>query len=316
MTSSSGNLFFKQNSQCPLCNDVNGEYVGKVEKIWDETFAVCWCHSCELFFLSPPPLERDINALYADHYWPQKNLRDVAKTFMRTMRVCDQVAYISSCLGEIVNKNILEVGSADARFVGAFSSCNNVKALEPSFRYARYAHRKYGVQLCKDNFFSLQGKWDIILMSHVLEHFSDPRAAMEQAYNLLTDHGYVFVEVPHSPLPDEVAALELSHYLNTAHIVNFRVKSLELLLQTTGFSIHSLVRSAYNLHGLPLSGRKRLKAVLLGAMTPCLGDIPCLLRYIMSVFLGRRKPFCLLPLDASYDNFGDNMRVLVQKNAS
>src|SRR5438105_4409704 len=43
-----------------------------------------------------------------------------------------------------------------------------------------------------------RGKFDLIVLSHVLEHLVDPNHLLEQVRGFLDKDGWVFIEVPHN----------------------------------------------------------------------------------------------------------------------
>ena len=75
-------------------------------------------------------------------------------------------------------------------------------------------------------------KFDVVLMSHVLEHFIDINAAIDNAKNLLKDDGILVIEVPN------FKALGFDKYLEgwpiseiPRHVNFFTPKSLKKLLK-------------------------------------------------------------------------------------
>lgn len=79
--------------------------------------------------------------------------------------------------------------------------------------------------------------YDHVTMSHVLEHFHDPAAALQEAFNLLKPGGRIWVKVPN------LAALSHEHFKKNAflldpprHLVMFDGVSLTALLSKIGFA--------------------------------------------------------------------------------
>ena len=81
-------------------------------------------------------------------------------------------------------------------------------------------------------------KFDVVLMSHVLEHFIDINVAIENAKNLLKDNGILVIEVPNSKAKSFDTYLEESPISDIPRHLNFFTpKSLRKLLQDHNMEI-------------------------------------------------------------------------------
>lgn len=87
-----------------------------------------------------------------------------------------------------------------------------------------------------------QGKFDLVIVRHVLEHAYDTDGFMEAIAELVKDNGYIFYEVP-----DCKKALERCDYTTVweEHILYFTSGTFRALLETNGFSIASFVSYPY-----------------------------------------------------------------------
>jgi 2-polyprenyl-3-methyl-5-hydroxy-6-metoxy-1,4-benzoquinol methylase len=84
--------------------------------------------------------------------------------------------------------------------------------------------------------FETQMKYDTIIMSHVLEHVSDPISVLKKIHNWLKDDGVFLVSVPnaksiHRLVAVEMGLLESEYELNSRdkELGHYRVYDLELL---------------------------------------------------------------------------------------
>jgi SAM-dependent methyltransferase len=71
------------------------------------------------------------------------------------------------------------------------------------------------------------GGYDIVTLSHVLEHFSNPKSLIASALNALTVGGILLIEVP-----NDVPGIYALNGPDEPHLTFFTAKSLELLLGT------------------------------------------------------------------------------------
>jgi len=76
-------------------------------------------------------------------------------------------------------------------------------------------------------------KFDVIIMSHVLEHLVDCRKILSNIKNLLTTDGIFFIEVPNC---DQLESLEHSIFTQP-HLHHFTKSSLQILLEDLDFKI-------------------------------------------------------------------------------
>ena len=83
-----------------------------------------------------------------------------------------------------------------------------------------------------------EAQYDLVVLSEILEHLEDPKAAMRQVRGLVAPGGLVFVNVPiNSPSPDHLYLME-------------SIEDAEALLTETGFEI--VARDAFATQGRPL----------------------------------------------------------------
>jgi SAM-dependent methyltransferase len=105
---------------------------------------------------------------------------------------------------------------------------------------------------------------DLVVMSHVLEHISDPIKFIQIATSGLRQGGALFIEVP---------CRDWEHKdLDEPHILFFDKRPLQLLLQRAGFNdIEVSYQTSFKDHGVPWR-QKYTQDVILD-MTPYSGDV-------------------------------------------
>lgn len=86
-------------------------------------------------------------------------------------------------------------------------------------------------------FLDFPGTFDVITLSHVIEHVHDPVDTLKTAYNLLKPGGWLYVETPnmkaygHDHFREHWRGLEIPR-----HLVIFNWESMALTLKNVGFS--------------------------------------------------------------------------------
>ena len=101
----------------------------------------------------------------------------------------------------IEGKNLLEIGSGEGFVIELFEKKGfNVNGIEASKDNLRLIKKKLRTGECKTGFAEdlpdYDKKFDVIIMSHVLEHLINCRLVISSLRELLTEDGIIFIEVP------------------------------------------------------------------------------------------------------------------------
>jgi cyclopropane fatty-acyl-phospholipid synthase-like methyltransferase len=121
-----------------------------------------------------------------------------------------------------------------------------VLGIEPSRAQASAAASRFGVEVIQGDLDSadLQGnRADALVMCHVLEHFHDPLAALIRCRDLVTDDGWIFIEVPNILQPN--SRKRLSRWLAFEHMYYFSLGTLSRLLEQAGFRVRRTETSTF-----------------------------------------------------------------------
>mgnify|MGYP000037547329 CR=1 FL=1 len=98
-------------------------------------------------------------------------------------------------------------------------------------------NKKYDINLKNEDYFEITDKVDLLLMSHVLEHFNNVNNVLKKAAEITDVGGVFFFEVPNSPSITEVTSATLDCYFNTTHTYNFTYRSIIELVNNSDFEI-------------------------------------------------------------------------------
>lgn len=96
------------------------------------------------------------------------------------------------------------------------------------------------------------GNYDVIILSHVLEHFSDPLALLERARQGLADGGVIVLEVP-----NDVAGIVPYNGCDEPHLTFFEIEPLRKLLLSAKLEIVELFVAGPN--NIPDTRQVRLR---------------------------------------------------------
>ncbi len=191
--------------ECPVCS--SGAYHELTKyRSKDAVFAgleLLRCDECALVFAAPLPTEEKLRT-YNESYWqrahggtPTEPLAIRFHSEINRVRFLHVQAYLGE---QHPGTAVLEVGPGlghfCAHFLSEYPAVEYVAVESDISCYARL--RELGAQVCAsfDELEHADGHFDLLVMSHVLEHTSSPRAFLQQALQFLRPGGVLFVEVP------------------------------------------------------------------------------------------------------------------------
>jgi SAM-dependent methyltransferase len=159
------------------------------------------CLGCGMVRNDPVPSEEDLAAFYRSRYREsykgasEPRPRQIWRNFNRLNDHFLGFRDVYARGGQWLD---LGAGSCEFTFL-ALRTGARVTAVEPHAGYAAYAARRLGVEVLQQRLeeCSFPGpSFDLIRLSHVLEHMRDPVAALRRLAGWLRPEGVLYVEVP------------------------------------------------------------------------------------------------------------------------
>ena len=221
--------------ECPLCsaNDISSAqaYVSKSEAFGG--MEIVKCMSCEMIFAWPPPSAQSLeqyNSGYFDAAHGGVAKDEISTAFFKgiaAIRVQHVLNYARK--SDIKISRVLEIGPGTGFFAREWLAQNpNVQysAIETdSSCHEPLNEAGINVRSLAGN--DQEAQIDLIVMSHVLEHVSDPESFVADATKKLRPGGALFIEVP---------CRDHEHKeIHEPHLLFFDKKQLGTLLGKTGF---------------------------------------------------------------------------------
>lgn len=309
---------------CPLCSRTSSSHRVAKNSTFGKPFDIVLCDDCELYYFAKQPAPAFLENFYKKQYFSEVRRNRLAyffKSRFSKMRAFSQFLYIQNHLQTSGDKSILELGSADGTFLSFFKQHGwSFKGLEFNEYMIQKARTQYGIIPERRDILDIDSgseQYDIIAMSHVLEHLTDPIKVLRHCKKLLKPCGFLFIELPYSPLLGETTDELLSDYLDTTHLFNFRPLSLRKLLLKSGFKpiVPSPDRFFYPVHSR-FSGKRgiigstlmkgKLVSLQPSKITPVLASVI----QMHTRFLFRTDPMKKISLDARWQGLGDNLRII------
>ncbi|WP_297286260.1 class I SAM-dependent methyltransferase [uncultured Brachyspira sp.] len=293
---------------CKVCSSNNHKKIGEIKNIWKEYKDVYQCDECSLYFINSPT-DEEINSLYKNEYHNniKNKLFETAKSKMRYARSLSQFNFIKQTI-DLKNKDICEIGAFDGLLLSLFKkNNNNVFGYEINDDARVYAQKKYNIDL-KENFLESKSKYDIIILSHVIEHFKEPKEILIKIKSMLKKEGFIYIEVPNSPMPEECSYEMLMRYLNTEHIVNFTMDNLIKFVESANLKV---IRSEYNNYNINMDN-ENLRISLLEGSLPNFNNFFDFSIFALKTLIVPNTTFIDYKNKPNKWSYGENIRVIAQ----
>lgn len=202
------------------------------------------CQNCKLYITGNSQQELDalLSTYYESDFWDvnrKKGMNDEHTddySRARTRLWQSQFKYLKNFFSK--KSKILEIGSGHGEALLEFDKLNyNVIGVEPDKKSVQ--HLKRILKKCKiiestaENF-QLDTKFDLVWMSHVFEHLSNPIEFLNRLKKNIKNNGLLFIEVPNVEKENDYRT-----FTKTPHAYNYSAKSLQNILKQSEYEIIS-----------------------------------------------------------------------------
>lgn len=232
---------------CPACDELQAQVLfhqlsDRLYGTTDEPFRVVQCTRCGLIRLDPWPAQR--SRYYPADYWfvPDVGLAARLEEAWRRVVLHDHVEFVRRALRHAGGGLVLDVGCGGGLLIRMLRDLGiRAVGLDLSARAASLAWRRYGAPVICGDLPAAPlppASCAAVTMFHVLEHLDDPPAYLEAAHRLLTPEGRLIVQTPNAAcwqffwLGANWSGLDVPR-----HLINFRDKDLEYLLECCGYEV-------------------------------------------------------------------------------
>jgi len=251
------------NFTCKICGNGKGNQFYSVREMQFGTrdaFLYCQCSSCGCLQLTNPPI--DLSKYYPTQYFSfQLPTENYIKKKLNISR--DRFAFgIPSFLGKLffskygtptyinwlnemnvtLSSPILDVGSGIGKLLYRMGNAGfeNLTGIDAFIE--KDIHYKSGVKILKKSLFEIDGKFDLIMMHHSLEHMEDQHAVFKKLTTLLDAGKFLFIRIP------TCSSYAWEHYKENwfaleapRHFFNHSLKSFTYLAEKYGFVVKKII---------------------------------------------------------------------------
>ncbi len=222
---------------CPLCSAIDHQVVSEKDRHGNPLRTIL-CMGCGIITNDPIPSDEELAAFYKKDYrtdykgTPEPRMRQVWRNFARLE------AHI------LANRDVykagmkcLDLGAGSGEFMFLAKSIGlDCTGVEPNEGYAEYCRKKLELDVANQtleetNF--ADSSFDLIRLSHVLEHMRDPVRSLKVLHGWLKDDGILYIEVP--DIEAEAAQKMPGTMFHFGHLFNFNPVTLRLAAGLAGF---------------------------------------------------------------------------------
>jgi SAM-dependent methyltransferase len=227
---------------CPICG-VATNAVFRVGTGKDESSMALWYQcTCGVIFQSELPSHKVYDIKYQKDYLAAKNIKSLQQHSCYTYApIIEELTY---------GRMMLDVGfnlpynmeAFDKRGWLTYGIDRNTQ-LEPGGNIYKgdFMTYDFSPNISKEQLKELTGEsevkrtFDLIWMSHVLEHFSDPKAALKRCFDLLSETGVLYISTPDIDFINKQGVQGWGHWKKDEHYILFSERALNREAERIGF---------------------------------------------------------------------------------
>ena len=202
------------------------------------------CRQCGLVFQSPTLSSAQMMKYYrevATYINPGRR----GKPSLIKKRDLDRLLFLTQAIIRKIPRTVFQVGCSDGYTLSRFSDAGAllVEGIDPSSASHKLSRELYGIDTKVGSFEKFNPKriYELIILTHVLEHLYNPIEAMQKCFHMQESGGWILIEVPLFERLDRW----LPGLLTLEHLNYFSESTLLRLLYSTGYVPH-LIEKLFN----------------------------------------------------------------------
>ncbi|MEW5946645.1 MAG: class I SAM-dependent methyltransferase [bacterium] len=242
---------------CNLCGSGAAKTLYRVAE-----FGIVRCRQCGLVYVSPRlPAERLKREVYDEGYFDAQRGYGIADHFGAGSAEAERRAGELLAEVERIMKppgDILDVGSAGGFFPAAAARGGwNARAVEIAPTAAEFARKNFGLEVFEGEITDApydDETFDAVTMFDVIEHLTNPYAALRKAFRLLRRGGRIFIVTPSfDSLPRRILGADWGLLAPEHHLYYFTPATLRKLVEIAGFKVEKITLPSFGLADLFLT---------------------------------------------------------------
>ena len=231
---------------CPVCNGSAEVTIGeltntKVAPLARTSYDLVQCQGCDVVYLSPLPSENDLKILYVDELQFDYHTEEQSQSVVEFMRW--RLRDVLKRLGGKGPPSVLEIGAGPAWMARAAKKMSPAAKTVAQDVTSEVADKcpwvdRYIVGSTGDAEIDSLGPYDVVSMTHVIEHLTDPVATLRRLRQVT--RGIVFITAPHRPVKwdGSIESWRTYSYNHVpAHLQYFSQNGLRRAAEASGFTL-------------------------------------------------------------------------------
>ena len=232
---------------CILCNGDDYLHLGDTDRYGIKYYTGI-CKKCGLAQQYLYPNEEFIKLFYEKYYNDLYSFFENPKS--RFISQFNNASYKYDIIKKYINKkfqnNLLEIGCGAGGILSFFQSkgfnCHGIDFENDHLDYARNKNIKVF-----SNIENIKEKFDVIILSHVIEHLISVEEIFTQCKKLLNDNGLIYIEVPSLESINKHYYSDLKNFLHIAHVTHFSEKTFMNFVKLHNFEILYLNKDIHSI---------------------------------------------------------------------
>lgn len=197
------------------------------------------CVSCGLVYQNPQPKLDDVKSIYNENYF-EYELSNHENFFSLMKRGLADIRF-DALTRKFVRRRILDIGCATGLLLNHLKEQGwDSYGVEICHESASFASEEFGLKVYESKLEDVHFPdchFDVVHLSHLIEHVPHPRALIEEIYRVLIPGGYMILTTPNI---DGMAARlygEDWRCVMDQHLYLFSKKTMKSMVEEAGFTI-------------------------------------------------------------------------------
>lgn len=232
---------------CPVCNSEFGDPYFNAFSYLMSNFsapflpAKLWikCNNCNNLYTYAFPKQYTSLSESLELIKPQSENNNTISEYVSNLSTWSEILNKLSKYSS--GKDILEVGIGNGEFIAVALEMNyDIECIEILKGLAQKISNILNINIYCCDFlkFNISKKYSIITMGDVIEHVTDPTAALNKAYKLLEDDGVLWISTPNYQSSfSRLRKFSDAMWNEPTHITYFNYNTFSSLLSSCGFEV-------------------------------------------------------------------------------
>lgn len=227
---------------CPICESSLHQNIlpYRCESTVFANSQIFICAKCNAGSMFPMINDSTLSSYY-ETYW-KKNELDTVMMDLFVKQAKARHIYIKPYLQKAGRLRVLDIGAGFGLIRREFSDDTNYEAIEVDPDARKFLKNTIKASAIWTDVKECQGVYNLIILSHIIEHIPQPVEYLKRQINMLADKGIFFIEVPNMDYRYKVR--------NEPHIIFFNPDSIKNLVQKIGLKVYAINSCGFEIEQL------------------------------------------------------------------